>query len=133
YSHSHPMFGSVSQWFINWLGGIQPAADAVGFDRIVIRPQAVKDVNWVRSSYNSARGRIVSNWKREGGQLKFEVNIPANTTALIYLPARTAEQITENGKPISQVAGIKEFQTEQNAVVCRLGSGSYSFTVNGKD
>jgi len=127
------MFGSVSQWFINWLGGIQPAADAVGFDRIVIRPQAVKDVNWVRSSYNSARGRIVSNWKREGGQLKFEVNIPANTTALIYLPARTAEQITENGKPISQVAGIKEFQTEQNAVVCRLGSGSYSFTVNGKD
>ena len=23
FSHNHPMFGSVSQWFYNWLGGIE--------------------------------------------------------------------------------------------------------------
>ncbi len=24
YSHNHPMFGSISEWFFKWLGGIQP-------------------------------------------------------------------------------------------------------------
>ena len=38
YSHNHPMFGSVSEWFFSWLAGIQPDPDAVGYDRIVFRP-----------------------------------------------------------------------------------------------
>jgi hypothetical protein len=33
YSHNHPMFDSLNQKFINWLGGIQPDPEAVGFDR----------------------------------------------------------------------------------------------------
>ncbi len=39
FSHNHPMFGSVSEWFYKWVGGIQLADDAVGFDKIVICPQ----------------------------------------------------------------------------------------------
>jgi len=26
------MFGSISEWFFKWLGGIQPDPEAVGFD-----------------------------------------------------------------------------------------------------
>jgi hypothetical protein len=33
------MFGSVSEWFYKWLGGIQPHPEAVGFNWIVIRPE----------------------------------------------------------------------------------------------
>ena len=42
YSHNHPMFGSVSAWFFNWLGGIQLDAETVAFDRFSIRPQLVE-------------------------------------------------------------------------------------------
>jgi len=38
YSHNHPMFGSVSEWFYKALAGISPAPDAVGFDHILLRP-----------------------------------------------------------------------------------------------
>lgn len=130
YSHSHPMFGSVSQWFINWLGGIQPHPEAIGFDRIVIRPQPVADLKWVKSSYNSARGRIVSNWSRESGRLRFEIEIPANTTAEIFLPTRKVDAITEGGKPAASQPGIKFFRKEGRAVVFEVGSGRYLFDIS---
>lgn len=41
FSHNHLMLGSVSEWFYHWLGGIHAAPNAVGFDRIIIRPQIV--------------------------------------------------------------------------------------------
>jgi len=129
YSHSHPMFGSVSQWFINWLGGIQPAPEAIGFDQIVIRPQAVPELQWVKSSYNSVRGRIVSNWSRENGRLTFDIEIPANTTAEIYLPTRAAGVVTEGGKSVAHRMGIKSFRLEPGMAVLAVDSGCYHFGV----
>ena len=132
FSHNHPMFGSVSEWFYRWLGGIQPAPDAAGFDRIIIRPQVVKEVDWVRCTYNSVRGRITSNWKRDGSRVKFEMEIPANTTALVYLPAKDFSQITEGGKPAPQVAGIRLERHEHGQVILHIGSGRYSFQVQNR-
>ncbi len=129
YSHSHPMFGSVSQWFINWLGGIQPHPQAVGFDRILICPQTVRDLQWVKSSYNSARGRIVSNWSRADGKLRFEIEVPANTTAEISLPTRAPDSATESGTPLANVKGIQLLGREQDLVKIATGSGRYHFEV----
>ena len=101
FSHNHPMFGSVSQWFYNWLGGIEPATDAVGFDRFTMQPQFLEGLDWVNCSYNSVRGPITCNWKRNGNQVKLEIRVPVNTTASLVLPAGT---LTENGKPVGQGA-----------------------------
>jgi alpha-L-rhamnosidase len=130
FSHSHPMFGSVSQWFINWLGGIQPHPEAVGFDRIIIRPQTVPDLQWVKSSYNSVRGRIVSNWSRDReGRLVFEIVVPANTTAQVHLPTSNAAAITEGGRAAGTSPGIKLVRNEPGAAVFEVGSGRYRFQV----
>ncbi|HLK15896.1 MAG TPA: family 78 glycoside hydrolase catalytic domain [Fimbriimonadaceae bacterium] len=122
FSHNHPMFGSVSQWMMNWLGGIQPEPDAAGFDRIVIRPQTPSGLDWVKSSYRSIRGKIVSNWTREGKVLKFEFEIPANTRARICLPAMSGEAITENGRPLPRTGA-----TAGHPVEVTVGSGHYAF------
>jgi alpha-L-rhamnosidase len=127
YSHNHPMFGSVSEWFYHWLGGIQPAPDAVGFDRIVIRPQMVKDLDWVRCSYRSARGMIISNWKRRGNRLQLDIEIPANASALVFLPAMEATQVKEGGKPVLRSEGIRFIRQEGNQVLLQVASGRYSF------
>ena len=127
FSHNHPMFGSVSQWFYQWLGGIQPAATAVGFDQIVIRPQIPTGLDWVRCHYDSVRGRIVSNWKREGDRLTMDVTIPANTTATIHVPAKDAAGVTESGKKIPDAIGVKFLRMERNTAIYEVGSGSYQF------
>ena len=121
------MFGSVSQWFFNWLAGIQAAPEAVGFDRIVIRPQIVGDLTWVRSQYDSIRGPIVSNWRRDGNTLHLDVAIPVNTTATVYLPAAEADDVTESGKPLAQAPGVRPLGREGESLVLEIQSGSYAF------
>jgi len=130
YSHNHPMFGSISQWFFNWLGGIQPDADAVGFDRVVIRPQMVRGLDWVHSSYGSVRGLIVSDWSRTADGTEWRITIPVNATARIVLPAGAIEDLREGpgpGVPLGRAAGIRDARMEGRFVVVNAGSGTYRF------
>ncbi len=129
FSHNHPMFGSVSQWMMNWLGGIQPDPLAVGFDRIVIRPQPVEGLNWVKSSYKSVRGMIVSNWSRQSGGVRYEIEIPVNTRASIVLPAKSIEAVTEGGKPIPPASLVPATDLRKGTVGMIVGSGRYSFAM----
>ncbi len=94
------MFGSVSEWFYKGPGGINPAPDAVGFDKILIRPQPVGGLTWVKSSYESVRGKIVSDWTRDGNKFDLTVQIPVGATATVILP---------NGKTNSIASGAYKF------------------------
>jgi len=120
YSHNHPMFGSVSQWFYNWLGGIQPAEDAVGFDRIRFEPQFLAEVDWVDCTHRSIRGPITCNWKRDGGRVVIELQVPVNTTAVLVLP--TAGTLTENGQPVETTG-----DNRNNRPSYQLESGTHQF------
>lgn len=127
YSHNHPMFGSVSEWFYKALGGIQAAPDAVGFDKIIIRPQPVGDLTWVKCSYNSVRGKIGSSWDRKNGELRMHVIIPPNTTAIVYVPAKAVKAVTEGSKSAKSAEGLTFLRMEDNAAVFAAVSGHYEF------
>lgn len=130
YSQNHPMFGSVSQWLVNGLGGIQPDPEAVGFDRIVLRPQPVDGLEWVRSSYRSVRGPIVSSWSRAAGVFAWDVTIPTSTTATAFIPARSVDEIEEGGTtplPVARAAGVRDARMDGASAVLQLGSGRYHF------
>jgi len=129
YSHNHPMFGSISAWFFRWLGGIQPASDAVGFDRIVIRPQVVPGLEWVKCSHRSIRGLIESNWHAMPAKLRFEIVIPPDASALIELPARPGDALSERGRPVSEVGDIEILPPGPAGHRLRVGSGRYEFTI----
>ena len=97
FSHNHPMFGSVSQWFFNWLGGVQPDPDSIGFDHFSLRPQFVDGLEWVNCRYNSIRGPIVCNWRRSGGEVELTIEVPATTTATLSLPESMSALSETNG------------------------------------
>ena len=86
YSQNHPMFGSVEEWFMKHALGIAPAEDAVGFDRIVIRPRAVAGLTWARGVYRSVRGPVRVHWRlTDDGRMKLSVSIPPDTQARVWL------------------------------------------------
>jgi len=127
YSHNHPMFGSVSEWFYKWLAGIQPDADAVGFNKFIIKPQFPSDLEWVNADYNSVKGLIRSNWTKNDSIIKMNVIVPSNATATVYIPASDAKNVKESGKEVTNSDGIifKEFKNEH--AVYSIGSGEYFF------
>ena len=60
YSNCHPMFGSVTEWFYRWLGGIQPDPENPGFRKFIISPFLPSDLSFVKCSYESPFGMIKS-------------------------------------------------------------------------
>ncbi|MHC4250208.1 MAG: family 78 glycoside hydrolase catalytic domain [Planctomycetota bacterium] len=127
YSHNHPMFGSVSQWFFHWLGGIRPADDAVGFDRIDIRPQLVPGLTWVRSSCRTVRGVVKSEWRLEGGRLELDVRVPVGAVAEVHVPTTRAGDVTEGGLPVADAPGLEPVGPDRGAAVFRAAPGGYHF------
>jgi alpha-L-rhamnosidase len=120
YSHNHPMFGSVSEWFYNALGGIKPAPDAVAFDKILIQPQPVAGLDWVKASYESVRGKIASEWKHHDGRFTLKVRVPAGASATVWVPGRLQKAKCP--------AGARWVRTENGRAVMEIGSGEYEFS-----
>lgn len=133
YSHNHPMFGSVDEWFYKVLAGIRPADDAAGFDRIVIRPVPVAGLTWVRAHHDSVRGRIAVHWRIEDGTLRLDVTIPGNAEATVDVPARPGAVVTESGVPLDRAEGVEvlgwsgEAGGATQGARVRVGSGTYRF------
>ena len=124
FSHNHPMFGSVSQWLYNWPGGIEPAPDAVAFDKFTVQPQFLKGLDWVRCTYRSVRGPVMCDWKRENATVALDLRVPVNTTATLILPAGV---ITENGRPLLESKGVKIVSDRVGHSNFKLESGQYHF------
>jgi len=85
-SHNHPMFGSVSAWFYKALAGINADCRYPGFERILFKPCFIEELDWVKASANTVRGKVFLEWKRTGNGLKIYMEIPANCSARLYLP-----------------------------------------------
>jgi hypothetical protein len=128
-SNNHFMLGHIMEWFYAGLVGIEVADDAVAFKKITINPQPVGDITAAKADYQSPYGIITSEWKKEAGNFMLKVQVPANATALIYLPAAKANKITESGKPVTGSKEVKLLRYEKDRAVFSIGSGKYTFIV----
>jgi alpha-L-rhamnosidase len=130
YSHNHPMFGSVSEWFFAWVAGIQPDPGAVGFDRIVIRPQPVGDLTWAKGRVGTVRGEVRSEWRIEHGRFFLTVVVPVNATAAVYIPGTIPDAVREGGAPAATSEGVSFRGVETGSCVYAVGSGRYEFSAD---
>ena len=86
-SDNHMMFGEIGAWLYKGLGGIFPDPRQPGFKHIILKPNFPKDLNQFEASHNSPYGQIVSKWKKEKKNIIYDIEIPANSEATLYLPA----------------------------------------------
>jgi hypothetical protein len=119
-SQNHFMLGQIQEWFYHDLAGIQNAPGSAGFKEVVINPQPVGDVTWVKASYDSIRGKITSDWKRDAGKFTLTVSIPANTTATVYVPAKSTDTVAKTD-------GSTFLRMKNDRAIFAIGSGDYSF------
>lgn len=72
-SHSHPMFGAVTRYLFQYLLGIDQRG--AGWNEVVIRPQLVSGLNFVRGSVLTPRGRISVRINRVDGQTIIDLHM----------------------------------------------------------
>jgi hypothetical protein len=127
-SQNHFMLGQINEWFFHDLAGIADDPSGPGFKKIVIHPQPVGDLTSAGADYESIRGKIGSHWTRgKDGGFSLDVEIPANATATVFVPAGEGSKVTEGGAPAAQGEGVRFLRREQGCEVFAVGSGRYRF------
>jgi alpha-L-rhamnosidase len=126
-SLDHPMMGSVDTWFYKYCLGILPDVQHPGFEEFTLRPHIFNELTSASGEYASVKGTIKSAWKKETGSLYFDVTIPENSTATVFVPTQKVKSITESNTPLAQVKEVKFLRIEDKYAVYKVGSGSYHF------
>ena len=132
-SFAHYAFGAVAEWMFRDLAGID--TQAPGFAHLALRPgppepdpaAAQPTLSWVRAHYDSIRGRITSHWRIQDGWFEWDVTIPANVTATLYLPVWDRTSPTESGRPLRDAPGLKLIGLQDGRAVLSAESGTYRF------
>ncbi|MCX2484401.1 family 78 glycoside hydrolase catalytic domain [Pedobacter sp. MR2016-24] len=124
-SNNHFMLGHLMEWFYSGVGGIGQQDDGIAFSKIRIYPQVTGDLSFAKTSYNSPYGLIATDWKKTGQSFEMEIDIPANTTAILYLPAGVSHKIEEESGAEFQKIGYASGRAKIG-----IGSGHYKFKVN---
>jgi len=126
-SFNHWALGSVGEWVWRELAGIDVDEDQPGYKHIVLRPRPCGGLTWVKASYDSIRGPIHCAWKIDNGRFELEVEVPANTTATVYVRAESPEAVTEGGRPTAMAEGVEFVRMEEGMAVYDVGAGRYRF------
>jgi alpha-L-rhamnosidase len=92
-----------------------------------MRPEPVGGLAFARASHRSPYGLISSDWQKKDGLFCWNITVPANASATVFVPAKAVEGLTESGKPAAQARGVQFQRMEQGRAVLRVSSGSYSF------
>ena len=126
-SFNHWALGSVGEWMIRHILGLNPDEQHPGWKQFIIRPRPGGGVTWAKGHYDSIRGRIACEWKLEGARFILKVTVPVNTTAVVGVPTRDATAVTEGGEPAGGAQRVKLLRREDNLAVFEVGSGTYQF------
>ena len=126
-SHSHPMFGSVCQWFYGALAGINPDPRQPGYRHVIIRPRPVKDLHAATATVITPYGPVTSSWEQKGNDLVLEVSLPPNTTATVTLPATDEQAVQATGEYQQLAKGIAFKGIKDQVATWDILSGKYRF------
>ena len=126
-SFNHWALGSVGEWIWRDIVGINPVEEHPGFEAFVVRPRPGPEITWAKGQYDSIQGRIVSDWRIDGGRFTLKLQVPPGTTATVYLPSSDLTAITEGGQPADQSPGVGPAKMENGNAVFQVDSGRYLF------
>lgn len=131
-SYNHYAYGAIGDWMYRVVAGIDTKADAPGYKEITIKPTIGGKLDYANADYETNYGKVSSHWKVENGTVSLDVVVPPNTTATVYVPASGTNAVSESGKPIASLSGIKIADPVAGYVVVNVGSGAYHFSAAGR-
>ena len=127
-SYNHYAYGAVGDWIYRYAAGVDATPLDAGFHTVALHPVFNAQLGSIAFDYDSAYGRIHSDWKVQGTTTAWHVTIPANTTGWLKLSAEEAAKYTLEGVLLKQ-SKLAKAATRGQESGFELAAGSYSFSV----
>lgn len=129
-SFNHYAYGAVGKWLYSDVAGIELNENVPGYKNIIIKPHTNEKLKFAKAEYNSIYGKIRSSWHKVDNNFTLELEIPANTSADVYLPASELNNIRESGKALADIKEITTNRINDKTISVKVGSGKYRFEIN---
>jgi alpha-L-rhamnosidase len=130
-SSHHPSrelaFAGVGAWMYDAIGGIALDPEAPAGRHVLVRPRPGTGLSHAKASFDSAHGRIETDWTLERRRFRLKLVVPHGSTATVSLPLGGA--VSESGMPLSKAPGTKLVDANTNGSVIEVQAGSYEFSV----
>jgi alpha-L-rhamnosidase len=107
-SFNHYSLGSIGEWLFRHVAGIEADPSCPGFQQFILMPWPDSRLGFARARYRCLHGEIHSEWKLDGGRLRWSVRIPANTRARIFIPADPGSAVLADGQPLADDAAVQD-------------------------
>ncbi|MFZ0533617.1 MAG: glycoside hydrolase family 78 protein [Anaerolineales bacterium] len=127
-SFNHYAYGAVGAWMYADIGGIDLDPEQPGYKHIIMHPQPGGGLTYAKAGLRSLYGLIWSEWTLQNDTFDWQITVPANTTATVYVPAKEVSHVAENGHSVDKVQGITFLRMQNGFAVLAVESGSYSFS-----
>ena len=114
-------------WFYKTLGGIHVDEKDPGFKSIVIKPYAPDSLSWVKTSVQTVKGVVRSEWIRAIKNYKLKVSIPFGSEAIVYVFGNSLNQIEEGNISAKIAKNVNFLRMEGKYAVFHVESGEYNF------
>ncbi|GAB1359587.1 hypothetical protein MASR1M31_13720 [Porphyromonadaceae bacterium] len=129
-SFNHYAYGAIQEWMFAYSIGIQRDEQQPGYKHILLQPRIGGTFTHIKGHFDSMYGRIESGWEKVGKGYVYNVSIPANTTATLYLSVANPSLVKEGNNPIKKSKGIRYVGFENGKATYELASGTYLFSVS---
>lgn len=117
-SFNHYAYGAIGDWMYRTIGGLDTEEfDGAGYKQIVIKPELGGKLTYAKTSLETPYGKVSTDWTVNSAGFTLKVEVPVNATATVVLPTFGSNKKYQEG-------------VELTGDRIRIGSGSYSFTVN---
>jgi alpha-L-rhamnosidase len=94
-SLNHCMLGHVMEWFYGYVGGIRQAPSSIGWREALIAPNP-GPLTSAETVVQTPRGRIASEWRKNGKTFQLDVEVPKGVKATVILPSG-ARKVLKSG------------------------------------
>ena len=126
-SFNHYSFGAVYEWMMAYQLGICADPASPGYRHFILQPTAGGSFTYARGSFESVYGAISSGWTADDGIMSsYDVTVPANTTATLYLPASGDATACEGVTVVGETT-----HNGGAAIQMELVAGTYHFDIAG--
>jgi len=110
---------------ISYQLGIKAVPEQPGNQHFILQPTPGRTFTYAKGSYESVYGTIRSGWTAQDGVMtSYDVTVPANTSATLYLPVigeiNACEGVVVTGTTVHNAADTMQME---------LAAGSYHFEI----
>ncbi len=128
-SFNHYAYGAIGDWMYRVVAGLDTDEDGPGYKKIIIKPHIGKGLTKASAILQTYYGVLSSSWTTENGNITLDVEIPANTTATVYIPLTNNASFYESGKMLGDAKEIQRAVAKDGYIIAKIGSGKYHFVV----